>query len=105
MNKIKETSHDGIPQIDTKAGASSSMSRMIRSSPKIHLKHHIGHAASKTISTHKNTSLAKNFQNKLQMNRLSLEKKIIGGEGSRNQKLIKKQNFHVSLAVKSNHCL
>jgi hypothetical protein len=95
IDKLKESSLDPGKSITTEKSASNSMSRMIRSSPKIHLKHHIGHTASKTISTNKNTSLTKNFQNKLQLNRLSLEKKILDGDGSRNQKLIKKQNFHV----------
>lgn len=55
---------------------SGSLTRMIRSSPKIHLKHHIS-TSNSVSSTAKNGSLTKNFQNKLYLNRLSLEKAVL----------------------------
>jgi len=83
---------------------SSSMSRMIRSSPKIHLKQHIASHAS-IINQTKNSSVSKNFHNKLYINRLSLEKTMQNVESSRNTKLEKMNNKHMLNPIRttSNH--
>lgn len=66
---------------------SNSMSRMIRSSPKIHLKQHIGNQGASSTLPKKNAGLSKNFQNKLHLNRYAFEKGVLNGDSSRNQKL------------------
>lgn len=66
---------------------SNSMSRMIRSSPKIHLKQHISSQGAINSVNKKTANANKPYHNKLHLNRISLEKGILNQESSRNQKL------------------
>lgn len=72
---------------------SNSMSRMIRSSPKIHLKQHI-HNKSSAHSVPKGSRFSSGFQNKLYLNRYTIDKESID-DSAKNLKLESILNRHV----------
>ena len=78
---------------------SNSMSRMIRSSPKIHLKHQI-HNNTLSNSVKKAPGFSSSFQNKLHLNKYEPEAGIVT-ESSRNQKLENLLQKHVLKPVRT----
>jgi hypothetical protein len=74
---------------------SSSVNRMIRSSPKINLKQNITNSIQASFLPKKESSHAKNYKNKLHLNRHTIEKGVMPHESTRNEKLEGLLNKHI----------
>ena len=86
INKSSDKS-DRNRFINKGESVSNSMSRMIRSSPKIHLKQHISSQGNISSVPKKNSNISKNVHNKLHLNRVSAERASMNQDSSRNNKL------------------
>jgi hypothetical protein len=76
---------------------SNSMSRMIRSSPKIHVKQHIHNQSAASSIPRGNASTSNRFHSKLHLNRVAVDNGSM--DDSRNQKLESILNKHVMQPV------